>query len=64
MISVTHRKSGQTRVFKDDMLERICLEVAGGGWTAAQTKKGLVILHTLRDKGIFKNKDAIIEVKP
>ena len=49
MIKIT--KGNVSRMFKDQYLPNICLELAGGGYTAAQTAKAMVLQNKVLEKG-------------
>ena len=49
MITVTKGKVART--FPDTLLPQICLELAGGGYTAGQTAKAMRLQSDVLDKG-------------
>ncbi len=53
-MSITIRsiaKPDQVKVLDDDRLARLCLELAGGGWTTGQTRQAMTIQHRLVTNG-------------
>ena len=61
MIKIT-TKSGVTRTFPDDKLAAICLELAGGGYTAAQTAKAMQYQDALTKEGTLKVRTMTITI--
>ncbi len=61
MITVTHKPSGQQRTFDDAMLERICVEVCGGGCNEAQVRNAMIARSAVEETGKFENRLALVE---
>jgi hypothetical protein len=62
-ITKTDRDSGVKHVaeFADNLIANVCLQVAGGGWTKAQTIKAMTMQDALRRDGRVKVKNVLIE---
>lgn len=63
-ITKTERSNGFKHVmdFPDNLLANVCLQVAGGGWTKAQTIKAMTMQDALKRDGRVKIKNVLIEM--
>ena len=61
MINVT--KGKVVRTFPDTLLAQICLELAGGGYTAGQTVKAMRLQSDVLEKGKAKLGIVTVETK-
>ena len=64
MLRLTKNTPGATivKTFPNSLLANICLQVAGGGWTAAQTAKAMCLQASVNRDGEVKIKNILIEL--
>jgi len=56
MITLTHCSTGEHKAFNNDFLPRLCLLIAGGGYTVQQTTKAMEYQQIVNDKKYLKVK--------
>ena len=60
MIEISKR--GQiTKTFDDALLPNICLQIAGGGWTASQTANAMRLQADVERDGVGKHKGVTVK---
>lgn len=64
MIRLTKNTANATivKTFPDSLLANVCLQVAGGGWTTAQTAKAMCLQSSVKRDGKAKIKNVLIEL--
>ena len=60
MIEISKR--GQpTKTFNDALLPNVCLQLTGGGWTASQTAKAILLQADVERDGVGKYKGVTVK---